>query len=307
MNWPKALCIVLFFLVPGLIWLLGALANRGHGPSAKALSFIVGSDNRLSLSRLQAFAWTLVIFGSFFAAMAIHTKIDAAAAWVQIPNPVLALAGIAIGTGVFSSLIAAVNGDQATAQITSFGPIPADDPNFGPGGEFERVQRPQNPSYLLITGTDLGNGGKVRVSMKGRGTSTLPCLLWKKDGTEILLDVPAGQVYQDITIETPSGKLCYDLSGQSPNLILGPAKVIYEFADLFRDDKNPRNFSLMKFQMFGWTVIAIFIYVYLFLASLDPSVASLPNVDSSIAMLTGVSQAGYLVGKGVSNVPPNQH
>ncbi len=89
------------------------------------------------------------------------------------------------------------------------------------------MQRPQNPSYLLITGTDLGNGGKVRVSMKGRGTSTLPCLLWKKDGTEILLDVPAGQVYQDITIETPSGKLCYDLSGQSPNLILGPAKVIY--------------------------------------------------------------------------------
>jgi hypothetical protein len=29
-------------------------------------------------------------------------------------------------------------------------------------------------------------------------------------------------------------------------------------------------------------------------------------VDSSIAMLTGISQAGYLAGKGVSNVKPNQ-
>jgi len=76
MNWPIWAGWIVFILVPGLIWLLGATANRGHGPSAKALGFIVGSDGRLSLSRLQAFIWTLVIFGSYFAAIVIHTKIE---------------------------------------------------------------------------------------------------------------------------------------------------------------------------------------------------------------------------------------
>ena len=61
----------------------------------------------------------------------------------------------------------------------------------------------------------------------------------------------------------------------------------------------------MKFQMLGWTVVAFFIYAYLFLAHLAPNITTLPVVDSSIAVLTGVSQAGYLVGKGVSNMQPN--
>jgi hypothetical protein len=307
MNWPASIGWILFICVPGLIWLLGALANRGHEPSAKALGFVVGSDNRLSLSRLQAFLWTLIIFGSYFAAIAVHAKIEATATWVQIPSPLLAIAGIALGSGVFSSLIAAVNGDHTIAHITSLGPIPETDPNFGPGGEFEKVQKPPNPNYLLITGVDLGDGGKVRAKLKGKGTTTLPYLMWKKDGTEILLDVPNGLAYQDLTLETPNGKLSYELSGQTPYLVLGREKINYEFGDLFRDDKNPENLSLMKFQMFGWTVIALFIYVYLFLANLDPNTATLPNVDSSIAMLTGVSQAGYLAGKGVSNVSPNEH
>ncbi len=306
MNWPASIGWVVFICVPGLIWLLAALANRGHGPSAKALGFVVGNDNRLSLSRLQAFVWTLVIFGSFFAAMAVHAKIEPTGAWVQIPTPLLALAGISIGSGVFSSLIAAMNSEHATAHITWLGPIAETDPNFGPGGHFEKVQRSQNPNYLLIVGENLGDGGKVRTTLPGQGTLTLPHLLWKADGTEILLDVPNGQAYQNLTLETSNGKMTYALSGQTPNLVLGAAKVNYEFADLFRDDKNPENLSLMKFQMFGWTVVALFIYVYLFLANLDAAVTSLPNVDSSIAMLTGISQAGYLAGKGVSNVKPNQ-
>ncbi len=76
MNFPVGWGYRLVFLVPILLWLIVSLSiRRGESWSAKLLAFIAGSDNRLSLSRLQAFAWTLVIFGSFFAAMAIHSKI----------------------------------------------------------------------------------------------------------------------------------------------------------------------------------------------------------------------------------------
>ena len=64
--------------------------------------------------------------------------------------------------------------------------------------------------------------------------------------------------------------------------------------------------DLMKFQMFGWTVIAIFIYVYLFLSNINPEIYSLPNVPYTIAILTGLSQVGYLAGKGTSNMSPNK-
>lgn len=48
-------------------------------------------------------------------------------------------------------------------------------------------------------------------------------------------------------------------------LTLGVPVYYYEFSDLFRDDKNPSAMDLMKFQMFGWTLVAIFIYAWLFL------------------------------------------
>jgi hypothetical protein len=308
MNWPASIGWLAFVAVPLLLWLLGFLASRGHGFAASALAFVVGSDGRLSVSRLQAFLWTLVIFGSWFAAMAVHSNISPKDPWVQIPGPLLALAGVAVGSGVFSSLIAAVNGDETTARIVSLAAVPQNDCKFSPGGEFQNVQKPRNPNALLIVGVDLGNGGKVRARLKGKGRRTLPFLLWKADGTGILLDVPDGQAYQELTIETPNGKLTYELSQQMPNFILGRQRINYEFADLFRDDKNPENLSLMKFQMFGWTVIAIFIYVYLFLGlhHLTPSITSLPNVDPNIAVLTGVSQTAYLAGKGVSNLSANQ-
>ena len=51
------------------------MVSKRNGWKAKAFAFIAGSDNRLSLSRLQVLAWTLVIFGSFTAAMVIHNPI----------------------------------------------------------------------------------------------------------------------------------------------------------------------------------------------------------------------------------------
>ncbi len=404
MSWPTSVGWIVFILVPGSLWALGASANRGRGFVPRVLGFMVGTDNRLSLSRLQAFLWTLVIFGSFAASMAIHTHIksgtqaeveaatkkakdaaeeatnakaayqaaraeevkakgaskaagdasviaeaaaaalgdeaqknnklaqaaqaaqekasearadektkaallpgkqeavrdaaeswkvaDAAAkiaeqdaqsyAWVQIPVALLALAGIAIGSGVFSSLIAAVGGEEQTASIS---------------GIAENTDKAK-PNSLLITGSNLGaTTGEVR--FHGKVTKALARVVsWEDD--KIVVETPADASYSKMTVETAKGKLTYkvDYKGRE----LGFKITHYELADLFRDDKDPDTLSLMKFQMFGWTAIAICIYVYLFLTNLTNQIQTLPVVDPSIAILTGVSQAGYLAGKGVSNV-----
>ena len=62
----------------------------------------------------------------------------------------------------------------------------------------------------------------------------------------------------------------------------------------------------MKFQMFGWTLVALAIYLVLFVHNLDPHTATLPMVDSSIVVLTGVSQTGYLSGKAIANAAPGK-
>ena len=400
---------VLFAVRIGL-WLLAAIGIKRGRFRDRALAFIAGSDNRLSLSRLQAFVWTLVIFGSFAAAMAIHNTIlagnpadiqkatnDAATAstnaerakakvtetataakaasdaktsadsalqeavsieknlpadasqatkdsarqavvkaeanakakaetqanadktaadakaasdkadadaktaaalvksydWVIIPAELLALAGIAIGSGVFSSLISAVNSEDKTACVTDIGSIPQADLK----AHFPEATAAANPNALSIVGKGMGAKGAVRLD-KDR----VPILLWKSDGTQIIVDVNDNVEYKTLTVDTPNGKLCYWLEGKTPGLRLGLPKFYYEFGDLFRDDKNPTGFDLMKFQMFGWTFIAIIIYVWLFVVDLRPDLSSLPVVPSSIVILTGVSQSGYLLGKGVSNV-----
>jgi hypothetical protein len=55
---------LLFFFVPIALWLAGTAGSYQVGKTSSLLTIIIGTDNRLSLSRLQAFAWTLVIFGA---------------------------------------------------------------------------------------------------------------------------------------------------------------------------------------------------------------------------------------------------
>ncbi len=341
-----------FFGVPLVLWILGAGAAFRKGRNSPFFAYIAGSDHRLSLSRLQAFLWTLTIFGAFAAAMAVHpkptpaavadvnTKAQAAAQateaakkaldqagapdkaqkekdladaqsaqkaaearvktfdWVNIPAALLALAGIAVGSGVFSSLIAASNGEDKTACVTSVTTVPVPDPAAA-------GSPPPTINTLLINGTDLGSKGKVRF---GRVTATIRN--WKSDGTQIQVDVPKNlesvgrdkKKFGPLVVDTANGKLAYELVGTPDNFTLGEATSYYEFVDLFRDDKSPDNLDLMKFQMFGWTVIAVLIYIYVFLTSLRPDLTELPVVPNGIVVLTGLSQTGYLAGKGVSNV-----
>lgn len=378
---------IVFFATPLVLWLISMGFSRG------AFAFISSSEGRLSLSRLQALAWTLVVFGSFVAAMATHVKIvspgpgekdradseskaaldkqtaahkvladaltdsvsrstvvqagattqnqtpapppqapavnvgaaratsvnaDSSANraqravaqfdWVAIPAALLALTGIAIGTGVLSSLISVNKSDVdvSVAQITSISKSQLNT-------SFPGAGTPRDTDCLVIAGSGLS--GDLRVRFENRVANLLH---QEKDGSRIVVDIPPGALKDVVgsdgsrkdrlTIDCIGDKLCYGLvgkrgtevaAGNMPTLSLGPATLRPEVGDLFRDEHTPNGFDLMKFQMFGWTVIAIGIYVWLFLTTLNDHITSLPAVDTSIVTLTGLSQSGYLASKGL--------
>lgn len=416
MELPMLVGYIVFIGVPLLLWLTGVAAVKRRPMIARFCAFMAGSDNRLSLSRIQAFAWTLVIFGSFAAAMAVHThivagtdeeisskkamlktKLDAADAdlqildrrlvdtrklfddgltaesaavsalsvaqaallvspndsqriktaeeaqakekqagvdriaaesayknisskheeaektkgfakeafesmtsdWVSIPSGLLSLAGIAIASGVFSSLISAVDSEAKTACVTGVNALTLENLRL----QYPSANAPLSAQPILIEGENLGSVGRVRI-----GNRTAPNLFWSTDGKTVVVDASRADHPSMLVLETSNGKIAYQLSGAIGQLSLGLPEFVYDLADLFRDDKNPTIFSLMKFQMFGWTVVAIVVYIWIFLHMLSPHLAALPKVDSSIVLLTGLSQGGYLVGKAVSGISkPDDH
>ena len=264
---------VLFFAVPAVLWLIGTAAAKRKGLESPLLAFIGGSDNRLSLSRLQAFLWTLVIFGAFAAAMVVSTEVSTEK-WIEIPTELLQLAGIAITSGVLSSLISSVSGEEKSAVVTDLDPDPSD------------------PSWT-ITGKNLGDNGSVRF---GRVMVTIH--EWTDQKIRVVLPNEVSQ--GPLIVDTAKGKVCHIISGTRPRFTLGEPRTYYEFVDLFRNDRSPRVLDVMKFQMFGWTLVAIVLYVIFFLGNLEATITKLPIVNSSTVMLTGLSQIGYLADKGVS-------
>ena len=98
-----------------------------------------------------------------------------------------------------------------------------------------------------------------------------------------------------LIVDTKHGKAAYFLIFD-PEIGLGRPTVYYEFVDFFRDDLNPKVLSIFKYQLFSWTLVAIVLYIYKFL-QLNQAATSLPEISSTVVILTGVSTAGYLAGK----------
>lgn len=273
MNWSEWTGWVAFFLVPGLLWAAIALGAMKLGHGSPIFSIIAGSDNRLSLSRFQAFVWTQVIFGAYAAAWAVGNVAGPDGTWIEIPDSLLQLAGISLASGVFSTLIAQATGEEKSARVLG-----------------AAVDASTTPLQLVITGVDFGDRGGVVYL----GPRLLSVLEWTD--TRIRAEVPPGEKGH-LVVDTPNGKVTHEIVGEVPTILLGPARTNYDFVDLFRNDRNPRQLDLMKFQMFGWTCVAVASYVVIFLAKLAPAITKLPTVDETLVLLTGLSQTGYLAGK----------
>jgi hypothetical protein len=346
----------LIVIVPLVLWALFSLLTR-EWKRKRLFGLIAGADNRLSLSRLQAFAWTMVIFGTYSAAMWVHpirvgaeqkkaaqAKVERAVAeekalddkwkaapndskikdqldkarqnakaaktelasyaWVHIPAALLTLAGISLATGVFASALGSGGDGPPIVTDAVVKATAAEDPTT----RNPRSAAPHGKYWLLITGSRLGGDGEVRLA--GRAARRL---FWESDGSAVAVDFDSRR-YRTLTIDTKNGKVSYAVAYANGSSLptamqLGNERESYELADLVRDDNNPRNLSITKFQMFGWTAIAVTIYIVTFLAALrehGAALEELPVVDATVVMLTGVSQLGYLGGKMASNnnAPP---
>lgn len=476
--------IWVFFGVPAVFMIILAVAAKSGNRKGSLFKVVVGSDNRLSLSRVQAFAWTMVIVASWVAAMAVHfplrsdhaggvltkaeeeakaldrkalaeadlklsrlkmkpvdqdlqrkatadqvaferavradreahteatkqevdrtkgeanksakaledfklalaaqireaeTALEVAqdklrADWVQIPGELLALAGIAIVAGIFSSLLAADNSEAVSASVsnvetvrrslvvkalerslTDNRPIPQliqvikeELPTLAQAqtaqADAERAlktaqdaaQSARNALAANPKDASLIAGAKLLIDSVETAQSTFDsrtkelemlvdervCLLfsgvglkkqgivtlngkfariqfWSEDGTTVIVDSDS-QTPAKFSIDTAAGKIIRKFSVAGNDIGLGENIEKIDFGDLLRDDKNPERFDLTKFQMFAWTIVAIGIYTFLFLKDLNPNMTTLPVVDQTIVILTGLTSGGYLAGKRVA-------
>ena len=65
------------------------------------------------------------------------------------------------------------------------------------------------------------------------------------------------------------------------------------------------EFSVTRFQMLAWTFVAVVIFLAILMETLahlpaNLSTLNLPDVSSTLVILTGISQGAYLTGKGAS-------
>jgi hypothetical protein len=279
---------LVFLVALALLSAIGVWAARFLGRRSLAV-FIGGDDDRLSLSKTQAFAWTLIIMSSYLAAMFVHEKFGLGDHWIQIPSELLALAGIVLTANVFSSVISAVKEERRTSEITQ---LAFADP------------------VLTITGSGFGtNRGAVRIVGKNGKRWELSIATWSDvQITVTVATTPAQTIFaatataadpiiNTLIVDTQNGKACYRFAFDGTTATLKEAIIFYEFVDFFRDDQNPSVLSIMKYQMFTWTLIAIGIYLYIFLTNPGNKITTLPVLDRTIVILTGLSQAGYLGGK----------
>ncbi len=214
--------------------------------------------------------------------------------WVFIPSELLALAGISLASGVFASVISASGNSHIDAIVT--GIVIEQPAAIPPRAQPNEVQATR---WLRIRGTGFGASGSVRLN------NLAARVIYFAD-TEIGIDLPPRTDYKRLTIDSINGKVAYELLNPAVNvnaqaaLGLGNRHIDYEWGDLFRDDESPEKLSLMKVQLFGFTAAALVIYAVIFLRGLSTEIDTLPAVDATVVMLTGLSQSGYLVGKGAS-------
>jgi hypothetical protein len=259
----------LFYL--GLMVALTVIVSDGLTGSRRGI--LIDDRNRISLSRFQTVLWTFLILSAFFAAgIGNAFSGDADPLGIGIPETVWALMGISTVSLVGTPLI--LSGKRTTAPPTAHIPQDATSPMLG------------NPQPL--------RSWKDQLQAQGVDTSSLGV-----QGSVVLRDDAAGATW----------------------------------AELFRGDEvaNIASLDLSKIQMFLFMIVLAityaialgskFIAVDRARAAANPNAATpavretgpksdpkrvdeFPPLDTSIVMLLGISNAGYLANKAIPRPHP---
>ncbi len=95
---------VLFGLLWGLgavvgIWLVWKLLTRGfaEGAPLSIMSLATGQDNRLSISKLQAYVWFIAIFFGYAATYSVRARYGDVAALGELPDNLMVLLAFSAG------------------------------------------------------------------------------------------------------------------------------------------------------------------------------------------------------------------
>ena len=111
---------VTFIAVAGL--LIAASVSAGIAVRGRYSGIIIDGRGRYSLSRLQAVAWTILIFAGLCAAVGTNIVRDSPDPGdIVLPGELLALLGIAGGSVVLAQTIKTINGARGTLWVNEAG------------------------------------------------------------------------------------------------------------------------------------------------------------------------------------------
>ena len=126
--------------------------------------------------------------------------------WVSIPSQLLALAGISLASGVFASVISASTDPGKKPDVTAIAFTVTVVGNAPPKGTAAGA------NWLKISGVDFGDSGTVRLN-----GAYVKVIYW--NDKEIGVDVNSCGSYNRIAVDTPNGKLAYELTGTAATTI----------------------------------------------------------------------------------------
>lgn len=76
--------------------------------------------------------------------------------------------------------------------------------------------------------------------------------------------------------------------------------------DLFTSENNPLKLSIPKMQMMAWTIVTLLIFLYLVLSNIYNNNPVLPDVESGLVGLMGISHGAYNANK-ISDNPQDEN
>ncbi len=209
-NWiwaalPIVLLAVGFFVAPALapqgrawtfVLAMGVLAAEfvviGQLVNGRISGAFIDNRNLLSLSKLQAGAWTVVVLAAFATAAAYNVaagKVDYSllnVLRVQIPSELLLAMGISATSLVAAPSLLSIKSNEQPVEHAALGAANRTGRPVVPNGKLLTRPGPEDAAWEdLVTGEELGNAGTPDLAKIQQGLITL-----------ILLGAYAGYVFQ---------------------------------------------------------------------------------------------------------------